>query len=473
MKQEFYRDTRSYLTRTKSQDLDKPNKLELSHLSEIITEDSKDSLSQPDEKEDLGPRISSVEEVIERKGREKSREMFEFYRKPIPTSIQSNKFQRNTTIHKQRTCSSIGSASRHSIDMHESDMLDDASIVSIQLEPKQIITSKPASTLIDIKESVISPKSLPTDELRINDPSVLEFSLSRRSIANGAQEALSSVEEIDVLCVNCYKCIAMDNVDEHSSTCCKNIASVPEDEEGVNSRIHKLLESMYDRQQVSVGDKVLYLIQLQEIAHCIIESTISLDTILSRLEKIASNSILVSEGYSCAIYARRLAHLAQAKSDELPIEEHSEDSVLQKYEEEAARQRQELEKWKLRSELLMQLASSNTDAITEVRSDLDERVSVFSLKSCMSSVTELGLDVSGDFADLKSANEMLDDINEEEQERYFYSLFLRKKYKLPRNHKGREMSIKESYEECLSKKVPINIWEKYIDNILDSIPLSL
>jgi hypothetical protein len=228
---------------------------------------------------------------------------------------------------------------------------------------------------------------------------------------------------------------------------------------------------MYDRQQVSVGDKLLYLIQLQEIAHCIIESSISLGTILSRLEKIASNSILVSEGYSCAIFARRLAHLAEVKSDELPLEEFSEDSVLQKYEEEAARQRQELEKWKLRSELLIQLATS--DAITEVRSDIDERISVFSLKSCISSVTEFGLDVSGDFADLKSANEMLEEINEEEQERYFYSLFLRKKYKLPRNHKGRELSIKESYEECLAKKVPINMWEKYIDNILDSIPLSL
>lgn len=455
-----------------STDLQSLYKPEEEVLPESIPEDSYQNLSLSEGNDIIIADVTSVEEVIERKGKEKSRELFEFYRRPLPTTIQSyNRFHRNSTIHKQRTGSSIGSVSRQSIDMHESDMCDDASIVSIKLEPKHIKITQPTASIPD---RIPSPKyTIPDDETRINDPNVLEYSLSRRSIAQLAQEANYTVEEIDVLCVNCYKCILLDTVDEHSSTCCKNIASVPEEDEETNIKIRKLVESMKERQEFSVGDKVIYLMQLQEIAHCVIESTLSLGTILNRLERIASNSIVVSEGYSCAIFARRLGNLAEVKCADLPPDEvYVEESVLSMYEEEAARQRLELEKWKLRNELLIQLASSTAEGLSEVRSDLDDRYSVLSFKSCLSSVTDLGNDLGSDFADLKSANEMLDDINEEEQERYFYSLFLRKKYNLSRHHKGRGMSIKESYEDCTAKKIPLNLWEKYIDSILDNLPMS-
>lgn len=61
---------------------------------------------------------------------------------------------------------------------------------------------------------------------------------------------------------------------------------------------------------------------------------------------------------------------------------------------------------------------------------------------------------------------MLQEISEEELEKYFYSRFLRKKYALPRHHKGREISIKEAYEKCNELRIPVSQWDQYIDSLL-------
>ena len=56
---------------------------------------------------------------------------------------------------------------------------------------------------------------------------------------------------------------------------------------------------------------------------------------------------------------------------------------------------------------------------------------------------------------------------EEELEKYFYSRFLRKKYALPRHHKGKEISIKDAFDKCKELKIGVSQWDKYIDSLLN------
>lgn len=301
---------------------------------------------------------------------------------------------------------------------------------------------------------------------QVPESGILERSLTLRSMQQSFLESQidKTIEDVDVLCVNCYECIPVDQVDTHSNYCCKPVAVVPEPEDDVDLRIRKLMTAMQERQASYTGDRVIMVLQLQEIAHSVLENSLSLDTILHKLEQIAKNSIMMSDGYGLTVFARRLAVLADSKSSDLPSETlKSGDSLLKHYEEEVVRQRQELEKWKLRNELLSQLASSTAPkGFRDIDSDVDGECDRSSVVSGSSGLSE----VVSDVGDLEAANQMLQEISEEELEKYFYSRFLRKKYALPRHHKGREISIKEAYEKCNELGIGVSQWDKYIDNLL-------
>jgi hypothetical protein len=326
--------------------------------------------------------------------------------------------------------------------------------------------SIPASSPLSIQSAyTISPYEFSSIR-QVPEPGILERSLTLKCLQQSFMESQidKTIEDVDVLCVNCYECIPVDQVDTHSNYCCKPVAVVPEPEDDVDLRIRKLMTAMQERQGSYTGDRVIMILQLQEIAHSVLENSLSLDTILHKLEKITQNSIFMSDGYSLTVFARRLAVLTESKSHDLPSETlKSADSLLRQYEVEVARQRQELEKWKLRNELLSQLAASTAPkGFRDIDSDVDGECDKSSVISGSSGLSE----VMSDVGDVETANQMLQEISEEELEKYFYSRFLRKKYALPRHHKAREISIKEAYEKCIEMRIGVSQWDKYIDNLL-------
>lgn len=226
----------------------------------------------------------------------------------------------------------------------------------------------------------------------VPESKILERSLTLKTIQESYREAQkdNTIEEVDVLCVNCYECIPIDQVDTHSNLCCKPVAVVPELEDDLDLRIRKLMTAMQERQSSYRGDKVRILLQLQEIAHSVLENSLSLDTILHNLEVIATHSICMLDGYSCTIFARRLAVLAECKSSDLPRDMlRSSTTLFRHYEEEVARQRQELEKWKLRNELLSQLAiRTEPTGYIDIDSDVDGDIDKCSVYSSSSEITD-------------------------------------------------------------------------------------
>lgn len=154
-----------------------------------------------------------------------------------------------------------------------------------------------------------------------------------------------SIDEIDVLCVNCYECIPASKVDIHSKNCIIPQAAEDSETDEIDSRIIKLQNSMTERINNSYGDKVLILMQLQEIAHVVIDCGLDSYAILDRLDNIANSCNLISESASCAIFARRLANLVELKGQFGPKNDNmTDEEMLKFYEDEAERQQKELDR---------------------------------------------------------------------------------------------------------------------------------
>ncbi|CAG9323535.1 unnamed protein product [Blepharisma stoltei] len=267
-------------------------------------------------------------------------------------------------------------------------------------------------------------------------------------------------EEIDVLCVNCYECIPSSKVDEHSKTC-----TIPQEEpesesSQINLRIQKLKKSISGKIEGSYGDKVLILMQLQELACAAYDSSVSSYDILSRLDSIVKSSSSMPDGISCVIFARRLSNLIDLKGHFSPKQyTMNEEEMLKFYEEEAERQKKELERWKLRSELLLQFAGNACpEGFNEVNSDLSseyDNISVISYSTGYS-------DFPSDIGRIEEAEQALQAISEEQLEKYFYTICIKKKFELPKNHPGHELEIAKLYETCREDNIPVSKWEEYV-----------
>lgn len=270
--------------------------------------------------------------------------------------------------------------------------------------------------------------------------------------------------DVDVLCVNCYECIPMDEVDAHSNVCVK--PSIEESEYSVvDVRVRKILNSLSQRLYEAVGDRLLTIMQLQELANAIIETSLDSSSILDRLDLISASSLTMSDGYSCLIYSKRLSNLVEAKGPFSPAkDELTGDQLIKAYEEEAERQKKELERWRLRSELLLQLAgNSGPQELEDVTSDMGsdaERLSVVSYSTGLS-------DFNSDIGNIEDAESIFQAISEEELEKYFYSICIKKKLELSKNHPAHARPISKLYADCKTEKIPVSQWEDFIKTALN------
>ena len=176
--------------------------------------------------------------------------------------------------------------------------------------------------------------------------------------------------------------------------------------------------------------------------------------IQDKIEEIFQESLRVKDGLPITIIAKRLENLLELKG-EFRVKEENID-LMQLYQEEAERQKKELEKWKLRSELLLQLAGNPASQGIEVDSDVESGRS-----SCISYVTGFS-ENNNDIANLEDIENVLHEISEEELEKHFYGICVRAKLSLPKNHPLSNISISHLFEEVKNLNVPVSQWKDFV-----------
>jgi hypothetical protein len=81
-----------------------------------------------------------------------------------------------------------------------------------------------------------------------------------------------------------------------------------------------------------------------------------------------------------------------------------------------------------------------------------------------SSFISMFSDLSYD-ANANNANIEIEDASET-QEKYFYSLCIKKKLALGHSHSAKNISIFHLYQECLQKNVPVENWGEFVESSL-------
>lgn len=314
-----------------------------------------------------------------------------------------------------------------------------------------------------------------------NSPHPLKLTLKYQSISEtqgqpdpqSPTDAKSTPEhnlhDIDVLCVNCYECIPMDAVDLHSDACCRNISILSEIEDDTDLRIRKLQAAMKDRQNLVDSDHLEILIKLQEISYVLLENSLSINLIMSSIEAAVTECLALPNSYGCIIFARRLAILADLKRSDLPKDiSFLDDDKLKAYEDELTCQKQELARWKMRNEFLLQLTGiTSPQPLLDVASDLDDSdCSIVSYTSIQSELTGPQLT---EVIFTQCITENFEEIPDEDQEKLFYSILLKKKFSLPRDHRGRNVSIKEVYDIVNRENIPVIYWDYFLDDLLMNV----
>jgi hypothetical protein len=266
------------------------------------------------------------------------------------------------------------------------------------------------------------------------------------------QASIKQAEEpyvqVDVLCLNCYSCVALDDVDTHSATCFEQKTS---NQDEFISRAQKLYQSLWNAKQQAEAMRQHSFQELLDIGKALLTNSEEFSKVQRALQSFIHKSN--SSDLSLCIFARRLLYLTEEYPQKAqpadPLNLTSE-QMLGHYEEELAKQRAELEKWKRKSELL--LKAVQTRDLNEVTSDVGsdfERTSMFSGTSEMSSPVV--------FEELEMPVQ-----SKEELQKVFYSSCLRLKMSLPKEHPCQQVLISALYEKCQREGVPVTAWDYYI-----------
>eukprot|EP00744_Colponema_vietnamica_P011231 GILI01015793.1.p1 GENE.GILI01015793.1~~GILI01015793.1.p1 ORF type:complete len:428 (-),score=84.53 GILI01015793.1:444-1631(-) len=335
---------------------------------------------------------------------------------------------------------------------------------------------------------------------------------------------------VDVLCVNCYEIIRVEEVDQHSLECCSQpglhrtgsetngynslngvrssgydaSSSTPSpfaspsknDPEKslsvINEKLKKLLKALESRMEESerkggVANQQLALSRLKEMKNMSSlllslspSNPASAFQCLQTVNQIRSVGTEVSGlsgvGPGLFIFCKRIENVAREKAKEieeietLRLAARPESSA---HDEETQRKRAEVEMWKIQTELLEEELKRQQEA--EVESDDDASV-LSDVRSDMGSemagsvYAESFISDMDDVADLQSATEVWAEKTEEELRKYFYSQCLTAKLSLPQSHPARKIMISALYQSAKDAEVHP---EAYVGFIRDQFSKAL
>ena len=174
----------------------------------------------------------------------------------------------------------------------------------------------------------------------------LLLDLTSLSIQEKTGQAEDLINEIDILCVNCYECVSIEEVDLHSKTCTKPVLNNLNISD-TDIKIRKMLKAITNRKIQSDGVKYDLYCRIEENSIAIIEKSMVIliqnsYKIQENLENLINKAMVIPNGLPLVIFSRRLSNLLEAKGDFYI--ENSDRDLLKLYEEEAERQKKELER---------------------------------------------------------------------------------------------------------------------------------
>lgn len=164
----------------------------------------------------------------------------------------------------------------------------------------------------------------------------------------------------------------------------------------------------------------------------------------------------LADGLPVGIMAKRLSNLLELKG-QFTTQMQSDD-LLKMYEEEAKKQKKELEKWKLRSEILLQLAANPSNQLHDIDSDLGSDTT--SVVSFSTGHSELVPNSESPFE--IDIEQVLKAISAEELEKYFYRLCFKAKMSLPKSHPQQNIIISDLYKSVQQNNIPVSQWKDFI-----------
>lgn len=267
---------------------------------------------------------------------------------------------------------------------------------------------------------------------------------SPKAVSKPEEEA----EQVDVLCLNCYSCVTIDEVDLHSRTCYEQKTT---NQDEFVSRAQKLYQSLWNSKQKAEQSRQSLFQELLAIAKALLTNSEEFSKLQASLNAFIRKSS--ASDLALAIFARRLLYLTDEypqKTDPVDPQNLTSEQLLTHYEKELQQQRAELEKWKRKSELLLKAVQSKD--LNEVTSDVGsdfERTSVYSGFSEMSSPSA--------FDDFE-----VPEHSSEEMQKIFYSSCLKIKMGLPKEHPCQQVLISALYDKCLRDQIPLSSWDYYI-----------
>ncbi|OMJ89502.1 hypothetical protein SteCoe_8298 [Stentor coeruleus] len=263
------------------------------------------------------------------------------------------------------------------------------------------------------------------------------------------------INQVDILCVNCYECIRSNDVDKHSKKCFKPIIGLPE-RFCVDERIKKLIKSISFHKNASSEINLKAYCKLEEYSEAIISQSMSSHMISEKIDEIYNESLTLVDGLPVGIMAKRLTNLLELKG-QFTTQGQSDD-LLKIYQEEAEKQKKELEKWKLRSELLLQLAANSSNQLHHIDSDIgSDTASVVSFSTGHSELvrnSEINFDIE----------QVLKAISAEELEKHFYNLYLKTKMSLPKSNSQQNTAISDLYKHVQQNNIPVSQWKEFISS---------
>lgn len=368
-------------------------------------------------------------------------EQFDFTLRKTEESKENNSILANDTL-------------REFSDLEDSDNLQ-STVKEFEVSDRLIEFTKPNPKFIHFE---ITPRSKQSEFLSPYESST-NYSEKQKFLSSGISvNSFQSeiISDIDVLCINCYECISVDDVDRHSELCLK-----PTIEDfspsSVEIRLIKLYNTIRSKKIDAYGDVLLVLIELEEYSQAILDCSMNSYDLLDRLDNISKSCMLMREGISCSIIARRLMNLIEVKGPFHSIKREEIEDKLKLYEEEMARQQKELERWRIRSEILMELIGNlNPKNLLEITSDMGSEA--FASNSISSKATEITEQREDDI----TPNILTSD----ELEKYFYSICIRKKMIYPKDHPAKGVIIYLLFQKCKDQNVPVTVWDDFIEENL-------
>ncbi|CAG9319257.1 unnamed protein product [Blepharisma stoltei] len=262
----------------------------------------------------------------------------------------------------------------------------------------------------------------------------------------------SFVTEVDLLCVNCYECIPINEVNKHSHVC-----TVPKVEENeciyIDARVRKIVNAIFSRVIEASGERLTVLKHLQDLGNAILTQSMKPVKILEQLSSISNLDNIPKIGASCIVFAKRLIHLMESRI-RIKRNEKFKKSTLASIEDNSPESNKDLAKWKFKPDMLHHIARPT--GLSKVSSGVGSHFERPSGDSYISN----NQDANPSFSENNSHT--LEEYSNEELEKYFFTVALSKKMEFPTNHPVNTVSISQLFKKCKAENIPPAYWDNYI-----------